>query len=109
MTRSNRSISLLLLVGVAVLPGCSPYYGDLAKHLQRELDRAAAAKAAGDKSGACATLAKAAAGGSHPYLLIQHGRCLMEAEDGTRDLAAARVVFERAYALRSPLKGRAAL
>jgi TPR repeat protein len=109
MTRSNRPITVPLLVGVAVLSACSPYYGGLADHLQRQLNRAVAAKAAGDTAGACATLARAAAGDSHPTLLILHGRCLMDAKDGTRDLAAARTAFERAYAMHSRLKGRAAL
>ena len=109
MLRSNRSVSVLLLIGSAVLAGCSPYYGDLPEHTQRQLDRAVAAKAAGDKSGACAMLAKAAAGGGHPYVLIQHARCLMDAEDGVPDLAGARAVLDRAYAMHSRLKGRAAL
>jgi hypothetical protein len=109
MTCSSRSISLLLLVGVTVLPGCSPYYGDLADHSQRAFDRAVAAKAAGDTSGACATMADAAARDGHPVLLIQHARCLMDAEGDAPDLAGARAALERAYAMRSRLKGRAAL
>ena len=108
MTRSCRPMYPLLLVAVAASSSCSPYYGDLAKQQQRELGRAMAAKAAGDVSGGCATLARAARDG-HPALLIQHARCLMDPKSGAEDLVEARAVLERAYALRSPLKGRAAL
>lgn len=107
MTRSRRSIRLLLLIAVAALSSCSPYYGDLTKRQQRQLDRAIAARTAGDVRGACATLAEAA-GGGQPALLLQHARCLMDPESGTQDLTEARAVLERAYSKHSPLKGRAA-
>jgi hypothetical protein len=114
MAGSRRSIPPpllpLLLLGLALLPACSPFYGDLPKPRQAQLDRALAAKAAGDAGAACAKLAGAAARDGHPAFLIQHARCLMEPADGAPpDLTGARAALERAYGARSPLQGRAAL
>ncbi|MFO1046402.1 MAG: hypothetical protein U1E52_00645 [Geminicoccaceae bacterium] len=96
----------LLLLGLA---GCTPYYDRLADHEQRTLERARAAKTAGDAAGACAELGDAVAGDVHPSLLIARARCLMDPAAGTPDLAQARALLERAYALPSPRRGRAAL
>lgn len=109
MALGNHAILRLALAVLVLLAGCSPYYGRLDSSLQHQMDQATAARAAGDRRGACAILAAAAAESSHPAVLIQHGRCLTEADGGAQDLAGARAAFERAYAMRSPLKGRAAL
>ena len=97
---------VLLLAGIAA---CTPYYARLADHEQRTLDRARTAKAEGDVAGACAELAEAAVGNAHPSLLIAHARCLMDPEVGTPDLDGARSVLQQAYALPSSRRGRAAL
>ncbi len=109
MAHGNHVLSRLAVAVVALLAACSPYYGRLDPSLQRQVDQAMAARAAGDRIGACAILAEAVARSDHPAVLIQHGRCLTDAEGGAQGLAMARAAFERAYAQRSPLKGRAAL
>ena len=109
MTKFSRTMLLAGILGTLSLLGCSPYYGDLADHEKRELDRARAAKEAGDLAGSCAMLAEAAAGSAHPSVLIQYARCLMDADAGEQDLARAGDVLERAYAVSSQRRGRAAL
>ena len=109
MTTFCRTMLLAGILGTLSLLGCSPYYGNLADHEKRELDRAHAAKEAGDLAGACTVLAEAAAGSAHPSVLIQYARCLMDADAGEQDLARAGEVLERAYAMNSPRRGRAAL
>jgi len=98
--------ALLALLG---LVACTPYYADLPAHEKRTLERAREAKAEGDAAGSCAMLAGAAAGAAHPSVLIAHARCLMDGGLGPPDLEQARAVLERAYALPSPRRGRAAL
>ncbi len=108
MTRCSPAPSKLVLGLVAVLVGCSPYYGDMPSPQRRQLDRAIAVRASGDLGGACAILAEVSAN-THPGLLIQHARCLLDPDGGDQDLVAARAVLERVFAMRSRYRGRAAL
>ena len=103
-----RSLPAAILVLIALVAGCSPYYGDTSTRERRQLAQAAAAKAAGDPAGACALLAGTPAD-AHPSVQLQHARCLLDPKSGLRDLAAARTVLERVYAMRSNQRGRAAL
>ena len=104
----TRKLTAAIPVLLALVAGCSPYYGDTSTRERRQLAQAAAAKAAGDPAGACALLAGTGAD-AHPSLQLQHARCLLDPKSGLRDLAAARTVLERVYAMRSNQRGRAAL
>ena len=106
---AHRSWFLPALLALLGLAACTPYYADLPAHAKRTLDQAREAKAEGDAAGSCATLAAAATGNAHPSVLIAHARCLMDGGAGPPDLVQARAVLERAYALPSPRRGRAAL
>ncbi|MGD9511013.1 MAG: tetratricopeptide repeat protein [Geminicoccaceae bacterium] len=109
MTLRRSSPPALALAFLAGLAACTPYYARPTDHEQRALVRAQVAKAEGDVAGACSELAAAAVGDVHPSLLIAYARCLMDPAAGTPDLDRARAVLERAYALPSPRRGRAAL